>query len=91
LELFVDLVGHPEAASAYRVSKAFQPAIAVYRQSPTQLKEARIDILLGFALRAKPEEFVEEQLCAGETVMNFGNVDLLPGILDSRLRISLAG
>jgi hypothetical protein len=91
LKLFVNLVGHPEAASTYRVSKAFQPAIAIHRQATTELEEAGINILPRVALRAKAKEFVEKQLCAGETIMNLSNVDLLSGILDPGLPISLPG
>jgi hypothetical protein len=72
------------------VSKAFQPTIAIYRQATAKLKEARIDILLGFALRAKAKEFVKKQLCAGKAIVNFGNINLLSRILYPSLLVSLA-
>jgi len=91
LELFIDLVDHPQAAGPNRMAKGFQPAVGIYRQLSVQLEDPIVDKLLGLSSRAEAQVFIDDQFRNREAVVDFGEVQFFQRVFDSGLLIGTLG
>src|SRR2546428_5015445 len=91
LELLVVLVDHADARGPGRVAEGLETTVGVDRQLAVERKCAAADVLLGGALLAEAEVLVGEHLGQREAVVHLGDVDLLPRIGDTGLRVRLPG
>jgi len=79
-ELFVHFVDHSHATGTDRVAEALQPAVGIDCQASVKGKETRFNIFPGLPPLAPSHVFIDNKLGDGEAVVDFGKVNLFPGV-----------
>ncbi|MBA7650152.1 GTPase HflX [subsurface metagenome] len=91
LKLLINLVQHPQPTGANGVTEALETTVGVHRQLTLQGEGPSSLVIWRFPSRAELKVLHDDELSDGEAIMDYGEVDLLTGILDPSLVIGYLG